>query len=297
MIVPPSLQPGDTIGVMATSCWLEEKELLESKKFVEDLGYKVHLHPQATNRLHQSAGSAQEKANAFHDLIQNPDIKMIMGARGGNRASTFLGKINWDLVKQNPKIIIGYSDMTSLLNAAYVRTGLITYHGPVFRELPTRGNDLTQMLSLLSGDATSISLGHSIKTIKGNPKNIAGTLRGGNLSLLQSMIGTPNEPNMTGSILFIEDVGDHLSRYDRMLAHLRLAGWFDKITGLIVGDFSNVKESEGRPFGFTLEDVLLEHSEGYDFPIMMNAAFGHGDYLPTFPIGKTLIWQDQELRL
>ena len=295
MIAPPSLQLGDTIGVMATSCWLEEQELLDTKQFVEEHGYQVYIHPQATHRLNQSAGSAEEKLNAFHDLIRNPDVKMIMSARGGNRASTFLGGIDWNLVKQNPKILIGYSDMTSLLNAAYVRTGLITYHGPVFRELPTRGEDLQQMLSLLSGEATAIPLGNTIKTLKGDPENVTGTLHGGNLSLLQTMIGTPNEPDMTGSILFIEDVGDHLSRYDRMLAHLRLAGWFEKISGLIVGDFTNVQESEGRPFGFTLEDILLEHSEGYDFPIMTGAAFGHGDNLPTFAIGQALRWENSQL--
>ena len=285
MIVPPPLQKGDTIGVMATSCWLEEEELLTTKDFVEKLGYNVYLHPQATSRLHQSAGSAAEKLQAFHDLIKTPEIKMIMSARGGNRASTFLGNIDWELVKQNPKILIGYSDLTSMLNAANVRANLVTYHGPVFRELPTRGKDLEHMFDIVSGKSSSFSLGDTAKIIKGKPENIVGTLRGGNLSLLQTLIGTPNEPDMDGSILFIEDIGDHLSRYDRMLAHLKLAGWFKKIAGLIVGDFTNVQESEGRPFGFSLEDVLLEHCENYDFPVITGAAFGHGDHLPTYPVG------------
>lgn len=281
MTYPPPLQPGDTIGVMATSCWLEEADLIAAQSFFEEMGYKVYIHPQATARLHQAAGTAQEKADAFHDLFSNPDIKAIMGARGGNRAITLMDKIDWNVVKKNPKIFMGYSDMTQLLHAIYKHTGLVTFHGPMFREMPNR-KEYDQIMRLLSGEKMRIPLS-GVKILQGGEAQ--GKLFGGNLSVFQTLLGTPNLPDMTGGILILEDIGDHVSRYDRMLAHLKLSGALGQLSALVLGDFTDTKDDEERPFGFTLEDVVREHTAGLDIPIVMNAPFGHGEDLPCFPIG------------
>ncbi|MCB9991646.1 MAG: LD-carboxypeptidase [Rhodospirillales bacterium] len=279
----PALKPGDTIGVMSTSCWVGQEDLDRAKAFLEAKGYKVYIHPQATARLHQSAGDAQGKADAFHDLITNPDIKAIFGSRGGNRALTMLDKINFSEVAANPKIIVGYSDLTVLLNSIYNETGLITFHGPLFRELPDRTEaELTQLLSLLEGKTPDIPFNDAEIIQEGAAE---GPLIGGNLSLLQALSGTPHQPDTDGAILFIEDIGDHISRYDRMLAHMKLAGWFNRISGVIIGSFSNTKDDEDRPFGFSLEDVVREHFKGTDIPIVCGAPFGHRDTLYTLPVG------------
>lgn len=277
---PPALKPGDTIGVMSMSSWLDEADITKAKAFMEERGYNVMVHPQATARLGQSAGSAQEKVDAFHELIANPDVKMIMSARGGNRAITMLDKIDFDLVKNNPKILIGYSDLTLILNAVHKICGITTCHGPLFRELPAHKN-FDDMIAMLSGKKTLFDLpGRTLG--KGEAQ---GVLVGGNLSVFQTLIGTPYLPDMKGAILFLEDVSDEISRYDRMFGHLRVSGALNQISGLIVGQFTNVKDNDKNPFGFTLEDVIREHTDGLDIPVLMDAPFGHGADLPTFPIG------------
>ncbi len=283
-IFPPALKKGDKIGVMSTSCWVDETDIINAKTFIEEQGYEVYIHPQTTAHLNQSAGSAEEKANALNDLFADPDIKLIMGARGGNRASTMLDKIDFDLIKKNPKIIIGYSDITFLLNSIYQKTGLVTFHGPLFRELPTHPN-FDDMINVLSGQNGNIDLSNCTPLKDGD---MNGTLIGGNLSVIQALIGTPYMPSLDGAVLILEDVADHISRYDRMLCQFKNAGLLNKLSGIIVGDFTNTKDSETNPFGFTLEDILLEHTQGMDFPILMNAPFGHGDQLCTLPIGAEI---------
>ncbi len=290
---PAALQKGDMIGVLSTSCWLEETDLTVAQNFLKEEGYQAFHHPQALARLNQSAGSAQEKTDAFHDLFSNPDMKMVMGARGGNRAITMLDKIDFDLIRKNPKILIGYSDMTALLNGLYTKCGLITFHGPLYRELPTHKNS-QHMIDMVSGKVENIELPGSEILKAGNAE---GKLFGGNLSSFQALIGTELLPDLDGAILFLEDVGDHLSRYDRMFGHLRVSGILGKISGLVTGQFTDVKDSENRPFGFTLKDVIEEHTAGLNIPVLMNAPFGHGEDLPTFPIGCRAQLDGAELTL
>lgn len=280
-VKPPALKPGDTIGVMATSNHVSADDLDKAKAFLEARGYKVYIHPQSLKRLNQSAGTAQEKADALHDLLKNPEIKAIFGARGGNRAMTMLDKIDFNLLAAHPKIILGYSDVTSLLVAAHHKTGLITFHGPLFREMPRRG-ELDQLFGLLEGKAPEIDCKDCKIVHEGKAE---GKLIGGNLSVLQALSGTDFQPDTDDAILFIEDTGDHLSRYDRMLAHMKLAGWFNKISGVIIGSFDKTQDDPANPFGFTLEDIVREHFAGLNIPIVTNAPFGHADKLHTFPVG------------
>lgn len=280
-IYPPALRKGDTIGVLSTSCWVPEDDITKAKAFMEGQGYKVKIHGQTLNRLNQSAGTAEEKANALNDLFADSDVKAIFGSRGGNRACTMLDKIDFDLIKKNPKILIGYSDLTILLNAIYKKTGLVGFHGPLFRELENH-KDYDQMMNVLSGQSDSLDL--SICTIINN-SDAEGTLLGGNMSVLQGLIGSSYQPDFSGAILLLEDVGDHLSRYDRMLCHLKNAGILGQISALIVGSFTEVEDNPKNPFGFTLEEIISEHTDGLNIPIIMDAPFGHGDRLCTLPIG------------
>lgn len=290
-IYPPALKLGDTIGVVSTSCWVEEQDVLTAKDFIEAQGYKVKIHPQVTARHNQAAGTAIEKADALNDMFADPDVKAIFGSRGGNRASGILQHLDFDLIKQNPKMIIGYSDLTALLNPIYAKTGLVGFHGPLFRELPTH-SDYTQMIDTLSGKTNSLDLNEATTLKKGNAE---GVLIGGNLSVFQSLIGTPYMPDTNGAILLLEDVGDHISRYDRMFCHLKNAGILNSINGLIIGQFTNMKDSDTNPFGFTLEDIIHEHTDGLDIPIIINAPIGHGDRLCTLPIGAPVALKNNQI--
>ena len=153
MIIPTLLQIGDTIGVMSPSSYIEEGDLNTAVKMIEARGYKAHVHPQTLSRHHQSAGTHEEKLAAFHDLIKNPDTKAIIFSSGGNRALHWVDQIDFDLVQANPKIIMGFSDITSILNLINAETGLVTFHGPTMRWFVTHADntdDIEQCFSLLS---------------------------------------------------------------------------------------------------------------------------------------------------
>lgn len=291
MLYPPALKKGDTIGVMSTSCWVEEEDVLTAKNFMESEGYRVNIHPQTFKRLNQSAGSAKDKADALNDLFTDSEVRAIFISRGGNRASTMIDKLDFNLIKQNPKILIGYSDLTILLNSIYQKTGLVGFHGPLFRELPTH-QDYKQMIGVLSGEDETLDL--SDCTII-NAGDVEGTLIGGNLSVFQGLIGTDYLPDMNGTILMLEDVGDHISRYDRMFCHLKNSGILNQISALIIGSFSEVKDSENSQFGFSLKDIILEHTQGLNIPIIMDAPFGHGERLCTLPIGANVTLKSNQL--
>lgn len=291
VIHPIPLQKGDTIGVLSTSCHVKRENIITATNFMEAEGYKVFVHEQTFNQLNQSAGTAQEKVDALHDLFANPDIKAIFGSRGGNRASTMLDKLDYDLIKANPKIFIGYSDLTAPNNAIHSQTGLVTFHGPLFRELPTH-DDYRFMMDVLEGKHATLDLNQCTTIQDGDAE---GKILGGNLSVLQGLIGTPFQPDFNGSILILEDVADHISRYDRMFCHLRNTGILANLSALIIGSFSDMKDSEDNPFGFTLEEIVREHTNGYSYPILMDAPFGHEGTLKTLPIGANAILKNGQL--
>lgn len=290
-LYPPALKRGDTIGVLSTSSWVEAEGVLKAKEFMEAQGYQVKIHEQTFNRFNQSAGTAEEKAQALNDFFADSEVKAIFSARGGNRAATMLDKIDYNLIKKNPKILIGYSDLTILINAICQQTGLIGFHGLLFRELPNHP-DYPQMIDILSGAQNSLDLSGCTILQEGEAE---GVLLGGNISVFQGIMGTPYQPDMKGAILILEDVGDHISRYDRMFCHLKNAGILSQISALIIGNFTEMEDSPKNPFGFTLEDIIREHTKGLNIPILMNAPFGHGDNLATLPIGANAVLKNGKL--
>jgi muramoyltetrapeptide carboxypeptidase len=277
---PPALKPGNTIGVMAPSSYVEKADIEKSRALLEKKGFKVFVHPQTWERVNQSAGTELQKTLALQGLWQRKDINAIWAAGGGNRALHFLDSINFEAMKKNPKILIGFSDVTVLLNGIYANTGITTFHGPVFKKVHTYPQ-LGHLLDLLRGEKASYPLKGAKILNKGKAQ---GRLIGGNLSLFQYLPGTLPGKFWKDSILFLEDCDDELSRFDRMFLHLKRAGVFKDISGLVLGDFRLSKEA-GRPYGFTLEEIIREHTDGLDIPIVMNAPFGHGKDLYTFPVG------------
>lgn len=283
---PPALKSDDTIAVMAPCSRVPDLDSLQdSVKALEGRGFKVEIHSQ-TGATHQSsAGTDDEKIAALHELIKRPDVKAIIAARGGNHAGSLLPKIDYSLIKQNPKIIIGYSDMTVLLNSIYKETGLITFHGPMMNNIAAlKAEQLDQCFNLLAGAATDIPL-PGAQIFK--PGIAQGTLVGGNLSLLTSLLGTKWQPDFTNAIILLEDCDDELSRTDRRLLHLLNANAFNKAAGIIVGDFSNMTDNGTIPFGFSLEESIARVTDGLNIPVITNAPFGHGKDFYTCPIGAT----------
>lgn len=279
----PALKPGDTIGVFAPSSWVEKDDIEKSKAVLEKKGYKVFVHPQTYERFNQSAGNHLQKTLAFQGLWQRDDIKAIWAAGGGNRAMYLLDTINFDKIKDKPKILIGFSDVTSLLNSVYVNTGIVTFHGQVFKNLH-KWKELDHALNILSGKKdVAMPFGDALVVRPGRAK---GPLMGGNLSIFQYLPGTLPDKAFKGAIIFLEDCNEELSRIDRMLLHLKRSGIFENAAALLLGEFSNMLESQ-RPFGFKFEDIVSELTDGLDIPVVMNLPFGHGKTLYSLPIGAT----------
>ncbi len=278
---PAPLQKGNLIGVMAPGGYVEKPDIELAKTFMESQGYRIDVHAQTFARRGQMAGTAQERADAFHDLVKDPEIRAIWAAGGGNGVLRMLPLIDFDLIKNNPKQIIGFSDVTALLNAIYAKTGLIACHGSVFKNIHNH-KDAQTLLDLLAGEDTALPLDNA-DVLKGGEAH--GPLLGGNLSVFQALIGTDYMPDTNGAILFFEDCNEELSRMDRMLCHFKHAGILKNAAALLFGQFKNMSDS-GRPFGFTIEDIIREHTSGLNVPVIMNAPFGHGEDLFPLPVGS-----------
>ena len=193
------LNKGDTIGIFAPSSYVDMNKLTHAQTIIEKIGFQVFVHPQTSMRLNQSAGSAEDKATAFHDLLTDNSIKAIMAVSGGNRSSHMLEHINWQCVEKNPKPFIGFSDTTILQNALLTRTGISSIFGPT--ALYLQNIDKTSINYL--GD---ILQGKTIKYNLSNAKTIAestatATVIGGTLTAFQALIGTEYMPDAKGKIL------------------------------------------------------------------------------------------------
>lgn len=280
-LLPSSLNKGDCIGVFAPSSFVDQEDIENSVRIIESLGYKVFVHPQTYERENQSAGSHLQKSLAFQGLWQRKDIKAIWAAGGGNRCMHLLDMINFKHIAKNPKILIGFSDVTALLNSVYAHTGVITFHGPVFKNLH-KYKETNHLISLLEGNKDTSYPLEKINILRNGMAQ--GHLVGGNLSLFQYLPQTLPNDFYKGSILFLEDCNEELSRIDRMLLHLKRLGVLKQIKGLVLGQFSSMTDS-GHPFGYTLEDIIEEHIEGLDIPVLYNMPFGHDENLYTLPIG------------
>lgn len=291
---PPSLKQGDTIGVMAPSSRVETADLEAGVKALTDRGYNVFIHPQSFEQLHQSAGKTDQKVKALHDLAREPSIKAIVFAGGGNRALHVLDHLDYALIQKYPKIYMGFSDCTALLNAITAKSGIVTYHGPVVKRLPSN-LQIDENFALLEGRTKEITM-HGAQILKRGAGSAKGILFGGNLSLVRAL-REDDLPKSKGGILFLEDVSEEYSKIDRDFAALRRSGLLEKAGALVLGQFTDLRDS-GTPFGFSFEDIVLEHTDGLDIPVLINAPFGHEKSLNlALPVGATVLLDDTTLIL
>lgn len=278
--MPPSVDIGDTIGVMAPSSYVEREDIESAKAFVEDCGYQVFIHPQTYKREHQSAGTSAEKAKVFHELWDRPDIKAIWMAGGGNRCLHMIEHIDFERLSARPKTIIGFSDVTALLNAIYAHCAVASIHGPVFKNVHKQ-QGIDHVFDLLSGQGVTLPLNNAQILHEGKA---TGHLIGGNLSIFQYLPKTLPGAFWSGGILFLEDCNEELSRIDRMLMHLKRTDVLKQINGLIFGQFSPLSDT-GRPYGFDLLTIIESYISDLSVPVVINAPFGHGKDLHPLMIG------------
>jgi len=280
-IKPPRLQNGDVIGIISPAGPVHPSDLQEPLEILGASGFRVRLAPHVYDSEGEYlAGNDNTRLSDLHAMLQDPAVKAVFCARGGYGSLRLLQRIEYGLITKYPKIISGYSDITALLLAVHTKTGLITFHGPVVREIDQgRKGNWESLLRLLSHDQpTELDLSQCSVLIPGKAK---GPLLGGNLSLICHLLGTPFMPHLDGCILFLEDRGEALYRLDRMLTHLKLSGRLKRISGLIAGQFEDcgVESDINRLFLDTVSEL--------DVPLLSGFPLGHGETNLALPLGLT----------
>jgi muramoyltetrapeptide carboxypeptidase len=276
------------IRILGPSSHITPDMINDGIQWLRNQNFDVSVADQVYKKNNQSAGTVEDKIDALHAAYSDPDVSFIMASCGGNGAIHLLDHIDYDLIKSNPKPFIGFSDTTILLNAIHHKTEIVTFHGATATQIqkPLPDEQLRHMLQTLNGDFKPIKWSDCKTVQEGTAK---GRLIGGNLSVFQAMIGTPYLPDLSKPyILFLEDVGDELSRYDRMLAHIRHAGLFKNASAILFGDFHSSNHPARVPFGKTMDDIVRDNIKDLNIPIAMNCPFGHQGNLWTLPIGQNV---------
>ena len=292
---PRHLAKDMTVGLVSPASNANEDEaILASIDFVRSLGFKVKASPNLFARAQYLAGSDEQRAEDLNSFFIDPEVDAIFCTRGGYGTPRILRFLNYDAISLNPKIFMGYSDITALLNAINVKTGLVTFHGPMtfenftdytyeeYRkviETPSDSNEIGSppYFEIKPGQ---VDRDNRITTIA--PGVAEGRLIGGNLSLLVTLLGTEFEPNFEGSILFLEDVSEPAYSIDRMLTHLWLAGKLEQVNGIVFGKFTDTDYTRNT---FSVEEVIRFRCEGLGVPVLKGLMIGHTSDQTVVPIG------------
>jgi muramoyltetrapeptide carboxypeptidase len=281
------LSLGDTIGVVSPSTPVEpgNPQLANGVRFLEGLGFKVILGEHVFSNTLGYAASPTEKAADIMAMFGNPAVKAIICSQGGDTANASLPDLDWQVIVDNPKVFLGISDITVLLNAIYTKTGLVTFHGNDvmwgFGRHPTAYDRQEFLARLVDGKIGRVTASGPRKAIRSG--RAEGRLLGGNLRCLLKLAGTPYFPDFSGAILFIESLGFEPPACDFMFRQLQQMGVLDQVAGVIVGYIDGVDNLPDATLH--MEDVLLTVASDYRFPILKANDFGHNCPNTTLPVG------------
>lgn len=275
MLFPPKLNRGDYVAVVAPSGIVSKQVLDNAKALLAGWGLKVIVAPHADGSYHFFSGTKEERLSDINKAISDNNIKAIFCARGGYGSIHLVEEINWHILHKHPKWVIGFSDIT-VLHSKLLEIGVASIHGPMPKTFPQVGEkskDVESLKALLMDDFSTVKAEAHYLNIKGTAK---GVLFGGNLSILYSLLGTPLKFKPEGKILFIEDLCEQYYHLDRMLNSFKLSGVFSKISGLIVGQFTDMKDSMPS-YGKNTREIVSNIISSYKIPVAYNFPVGHGD--------------------
>mgnify|MGYP001813058853 CR=1 FL=1 len=276
--VPIRIKPGDTIGIAAPAGPFDRQTFFRGTRIIEDMGFKIFIPPGLFEKNHYLAGSDKHRVQFVNQLFADKSIDAIICARGGYGSLRILPMLDYDAIKNNPKVFIGFSDITILLSDLFTRCNLVTFHGPVVTSLADASEEtkLSLFRNVTADSNLEIKLSGG-RTIK--PGVATGGICGGNLTMLCHLVGTPFAPDFENKILFLEDRGEAPYRIDRMLVHMELAGCFNGISGIILGAFEECGPIED------IIKIIGGLSEKYPVPILAGLDAGHGSHNLTIPLG------------
>ncbi len=295
IIKPQRLKIGDTIGLVCPAAPSFNRETVQvAVESMQSLGFKVKLGKNIWKRYGYLAGTDEERAADINEMFNDKDVSAILCVHGGWGCARLLPLLNYDLIRKNPKIIVGYSDITALLLGIHTQTGLVTFHGPVgsstwndfsvkyfkkvfmdaekviYENPKTKGDNLTQVDDRISTINSGVARGKML---------------GGNLTVLCHILGSKYAPDFRNSIIFCEDVGEEPYSVDRMINHLKLCGAFEEMKGFVFGKCTKCEPGSGGYGSLTIEDLWEDHIKPTKKPAFAGAMIGHITNKFTIPIG------------
>ena len=296
LTLPRRLAAGDTVGVVSpASATFQTVDIDIARESLEALGLNVKIGKHVLARHGYLAGNDKDRAEDINEFFSDSSIKAVLPIRGGWGSSRVLPHLDYDAIRRNPKVMVGYSDITALHLAMQAKTGLVTFHGPngmgrwdawsldYFKRLLFDGEAVTmQNPTMLSERNALAQTENRVQTI--TPGTARGRVLGGNLTVLTTILGSAYVPSFDGAILFVEDVGEDFYRIDRMFTQLKLAGILDRVRGFVFGTCAECSPGEG--FGsLTLEEIFADHIKPLNIPAWFGAMIGHQMPQWTIPVG------------
>ena len=283
-LLPVPIAKGDTIGLVSPSSATDDSFNLQlAREAMEVLGFKVKPGPHLGSRHGHLAGTDAERAGDLNAMFADPGVKAIVCTRGGSGAARLLPLLDYDSIRRNPKVLLGYSDITALHSAIHAKTGLVSFHGQIGSGSWNRFNADQFRRVLLDRELVEYrnktDIGDDLvqrqnRTITIRGGKARGELVGGNLTVLTALAGSPYLPDFTGRILFLEDVGEAPYRVDRMFSTLKLMGALDRIAGFVFGECTDCKPGDGYG-SLTLEQILDHYILPLGIPAYRGAMIGH----------------------
>lgn len=296
LIKPKALKKGDTIGLITPASAVTRQAFEKAVENLEAMGFVVKYTDNMSVRKGFLAGTDQQRLDDLHQMFSDPNIDGIVCARGGYGSGRLLPKINYDLIKANPKVLVGYSDITALLYGIHQKTGLVCFHGPVGASEYSEFTDKAFEQVLMKGKAPKFERPKEweenedpafqyLPIVEGTAE---GALVGGNLSLMCSLMGTPYDIDFKDKIVFIEEIGESPYRVDRMLTQLLNSGKLSEAKGVAMGVFRGCETKPDDPdfaLSTSLENVLKDRFGNMNIPVLYGLPIGHIDDNATLPLG------------
>ncbi len=285
MQLPPFLQSGDTVALVATARKVSPDEMAPAIIRLQSWGLKVYIPTQLYASNNQFAGTDAQRAEVLQEVLDRPDIKAIFCARGGYGTVRIIDQIDFQTFQSSPKWIIGYSDITVLHQHINQNFGIATLHAT----MPVNFGKNEEATATLRGALFGESLQYTMVSHPLNRcGNCGGEIVGGNLSLIYALCGSKSDIDTEGKILFLEDLDEYLYHIDRMLQNLKRSGKLEGLKGLIVGGMSDMKDNT-IPFGKTAEEIIRETVNDYNYPLCFGFPAGHIDRNMALIFGKEAV--------
>jgi muramoyltetrapeptide carboxypeptidase len=283
-ILPPFLKPGDAVGITCPAGYVSFERIAYAVDVLQRWGFRVVIGRTVGSGEFYFSGHDGERLTDLQAMLDDPDIKAILMGRGGYGTSRIIDAIDFNAFQQHPKWICGFSDITVLHSHIHRNYGIATLHSPMcgaFTPESENGYYVQSLRKALTGQSLSYDF-------PGSPAGRAGlaegAVAGGNLAILAHLTGSASQVDTNGKILFIEDIGEHYYHVDRLLLNLKRSGQLSGLKGLLVGQFTDMEDTD-RPFGQTLEEIVMDKVADYDYPVAFNFPCGHDTENVTLPLG------------